>query len=298
MSVIVGVDAGGTSTRIVAERDGNLVGRFDAAAANVRRLGVDEAASIIARGIESALGGALPDAVMVGAAGAGSAHVSSALRAALQTYLPGARIAVDADAFIALRAGVAEGDGIVLIAGTGSLALAVSGTQRVRAGGHGYVLDDAGSGAAIGAAAVRALLRMYDGRQPASEMLEALAQNLHAASIDDVHDAIYGEDDPVRTLAALAPLVIEAASRGDRVATRIVQGAALDLAEMVRTVARRAKLDANDAKIVFAGGLLRENSLLSYLIETRIANELPHAHVRKGLDPADGALALARGLLS
>ena len=46
--------------------------------------------------------------------------------------------------------------------------------------------------------------------------------------------------------------------------------------------------------LVLSGGLLRENSMLTYLLETRIANELPHVHVRKGAAPHEGALALAR----
>jgi glucosamine kinase len=296
MPVFVGVDAGGSSTRIVAERDGNPAGAFDALPANVRRSGVDDAASIIARGIESTLHGERPDAVMVGAAGAGSPEIAAALRAALAVHLPGVRIAVDDDAIVALRAGAAEGDGIVLVAGTGSVALAVSNGERFRAGGHGFLIDDGGSAAWIGASAVRLLLRAFDERQPRDAMLDAVARALRAECALHVHEAIYGDADPVRKLASIAPVVIESASRGDRSASKIVQAAALELAELLRNVARRAKLAERDTVVVFAGGLLRENSLLTYLLETRVANELPHAAIRKGVDPARGALALARAL--
>lgn len=297
MSIVVGVDAGGSSTRIVAERDGANAGAFEAQAANVRRNGADEAAEIIARGIESLLHGDLPSAVMVGAAGAGHADLASSLRLSLQERLPGARVAVDDDAFIALRAGAPAGDGLVLVAGTGSIALACAHGERVRAGGHGYLLDDEGSGAAIGAAAVRLLLRAFDQRIARDGLLDAIALQLQAKDAADVHERVYGCSDPVRLLASFAPYVIEAASAGERNATKIVQHAALELFDLIKTVTRRARIGSDEMPVVLAGGLLSGNSMLTYLLETRIANEFPHLEPRKGVDPANGALGLARELL-
>jgi N-acetylglucosamine kinase-like BadF-type ATPase len=91
--------------------------------------------------------------------------------------------------------------------------------------------------------------------------------------------------------------VLEAAAGGERSASKIVQQAALDLFELLRALARSAGLDGKTVPLVFAGGLLGENSLLSYLLETRIASEFPLMHIVKGSDPIDGALAKARELL-
>jgi len=77
-----------------------------------------------------------------------------------------------------------------------------------------------------------------------------------------------------------------------------VQTAALELFELVRALCRAADVDSRPLPLVFSGGLLRRNSLLTYLIETRIANELPHLRlIKDGPEPHFGALALARGLL-
>lgn len=296
MSIIVGVDAGGTTTRVAAERDGVRIGMLEAEPANLRTHGVDAAAETISRAIDELLAGEHPRALVVGAAGAGSSQTAQALRAVLEERFPGARVAVEDDATIALRA-LVEGDGIVLVSGTGSIAVACVGGARYRAGGHGALLGDEGSGGWIGAAAVRQLLRHYDGRAPRDAMTDALAKEL-GSSIDDVHHRIYGDEHPARRLAALAPLVLTLASDGERSATKIVQAAALELADLVKTVVRAAGCERSELPVVLAGGLLAQNSLLTYLLETRIANELPSLVPRKNPPPAyEGALVLARGLL-
>jgi N-acetylglucosamine kinase-like BadF-type ATPase len=105
----------------------------------------------------------------------------------------------------------------------------------------------------------------------------------------------------VATIAALAPLVLECAKNGDRAAIGIVQEAALGLFEMLRALTRTAlpeKMAEGEVPLVLGGGLLVEHSLLTYLLETRIANELPVlAIVRDGAAPHFGALAQARSLL-
>ncbi len=298
MSIVVGVDAGGSGTSVVVERDGVPSGAFEGDAANVRRAGVEDAAATIARAIASATGGERADAVVVGAAGAGHPDIASALEHALRTHIGGARVSVCNDAMIALRAAVPEGDGIVVISGTGSIAYAVAGERSYRAGGHGFLLGDEGSGAAIGAAAARLLLRMYDGRVRRDGFIDAIESVLDCESAEDAVQTIYGDPDPVRKLASLAPVVIGCASDGERDATKIVQGAALELFDILRAVVRAAGFAQRDLPVVLAGGLLAQNSLLTYLLETRIVNEYPSFHLVKNPPaPEYGALALARTMV-
>ncbi len=298
MSLVVGVDAGGTTTSVVIERDGVASGAFEGDAANVRRAGVEDAASTIARAIASATQGERVDAIVVGAAGAGHPDVAEALESALRTRVAGARVSVCDDAMIALRAAVPEGDGIVLIAGTGSIAYASGGERSYRAGGHGFMLGDEGSGAAIGAAAVKLLLRVYDGRARRDGFIDAVESVLDTESADDVTQAIYGDPDPVRKLASLAPVVLGCASDGERDATKIVQAAALELFDLLKAVTRSSGFAQRDIPVVLAGGLLSENSLLTYLLEHRILNEYPSFHLVKNPPaPEFGALALARAMV-
>ena len=298
MSLIVGVDAGGTSTNVVAMRDGAVIATFEGGAANARVASVDGAAETIARAVSSVLGGERADAVFVGAAGAGRAAVAAGLRAALEARMPEVRVGVSDDARIALRAGVPDGDALALVAGTGSIACALVGERFTRAGGYGYLLGDEGSGYAIGAAALRLLLKMYDGRAPRDPMLDRILEVLRVDGPQEVLARLYDASAPVREIAAIAPIVLETATAGERSATKIVQAAALDLFEMLKALVRSAGAQNRELPLVLAGGLLQSNSLLTFLLETRIANELPFVTpIKQPPRPEYGALALARALL-
>lgn len=298
-AIAVGVDAGGTSTKASASRDGQTYGEASGDAANASAIGFERAAAAIARVVEEALGGERAQAICVGAAGAGRAGVSDAFEAELQKRFPGAQVRVCDDARIALRAAVPDGDGLVLISGTGSIAYGEFDEAVVRAGGYGYLVGDEGSGYAIGSAAVRLLLRSYDGRAIADAFTARVAAALNASCANDVLERVYRSEHPVRALAALAPMTIEAANAGARSANKILQGAALDLADLVKSVLRAANAGRSEVAIVFAGGLLRDNSLLTYLLETRLLNEYPFLHVVKGASaPQYGALALAQRMLT
>jgi N-acetylglucosamine kinase-like BadF-type ATPase len=298
-AVAVGVDAGGTSTVATASRDGVAIGTATGDAANANAIGFDRAAAALADVIKEALQGENADAICVGAAGAGREEVSGALTAALRERFPDARIAVCDDARIALRAAVPQGDGIVLVAGTGSIAYGEFGTAVYRAGGYGYLLGDEGSGFAIGAASARLLMRTFDGRAPADAFTARIADALRARQANEVIERVYRSGHPVRTLAALARIALESANDGERSANKIVQSAALDLGELIRSVVRSANAGNHDLPIVFSGGLLAGNSLLTYLLETRLMNDYPFMRVHKDApEPHIGALALAQGMLA
>lgn len=297
--VTVGVDAGGTSTVAAFARDGVLVRTASGEASNPSSRGVGPAARTIAQTIEAGLEGARPDAIFVGAAGAGRESVARDIEAALRERFSGASVRVCDDAYIALRAVVPAGDGLVLIAGTGSIAYAERAGRGYRAGGYGYLFGDDGSGFAIGSAAIKLLLRSYEGRAARDAFLETLERELGACSTLDVLQCVYGDPHPVMRVAALAPLVVAAAGSGERAASRIVQTAAHEAAELVKALAKRAELAGTEAPIVFAGGLLQSNSMLSYLLETRLRNDLPTMPIHKGaVEPHLGALAAAERLLT
>jgi N-acetylglucosamine kinase-like BadF-type ATPase len=297
--IAVGVDAGGTSTTAVAACAEGLLESCSGEAANASSLGFDRAAATIAEVVAGTLSGETPAVICVGAAGAGRAEVADGLRTALQRQFPGAHVCVCDDARIALRAAVPTGDGFVLIAGTGSIAYGEVADASYRAGGYGYLLGDEGSGFAIGAAAVRSTLRAFDGRAPRDPFVNEVAAALEAHGTSDILQRVYRSSNPVSTLAALAPLVLTAADRGERIANKIVQNAALELYDLIKSVVRTAGVVEGALPIVLAGGLLRVNSLLTYLLETRLANELPLMEVRKNApEPHFGALALAQGMLA
>ncbi len=191
------------------------------------------------------------DEVIVGAAGALAApHAARALGDALLASLRARRVAVTSDAVMA-HAGALDGEpGVVLIAGTGVVALAIGADGALRiADGWGPWLGDEGGGAWIGAAGLRAALRAHDGRGPSTTLLEAARARFGAPETwpAQLTDAA--------ALASFAPDVL--AAQGDAAALAIVSAAAEALAATVRA--------AGDGPVAMVGGLAGVEALREQL---------------------------------
>jgi glucosamine kinase len=292
--ICVGVDAGGTATVAAMSDGGGIVRESRGDAANATTAGVDAAADVMIRTVRAVLEGSAVDAVHVGAAGAGRAAVAAELRARIEHAFPAARVTLGDDAPIALRAALDEGDGAVLVAGTGSVAYAERGTETRRVGGLGFLAGDEGSAYWIGWQAVKLYGRVLDGRASRDETTDLVARALDAPDRDRYLDALYGAPLAPSAIAALAPIIIAFAGKGNRAATKIVQAASLELADLVKAVLRAAGLLEESPPVVLAGGLFRENSLLTFLVETRLQGDVPGIRVLKGgAEPVLGALRCA-----
>jgi N-acetylglucosamine kinase-like BadF-type ATPase len=295
--IAIGVDAGGTGTRALLSSGGVRHAELDGGPANASAIGAVAAARAIADVVRAIAGDARPAAIVVGAAGAGRTRVAETIDGALRDLFPGARIAVGDDTPIALRAAIPSGPGIVLVAGTGSVAYAEHAHRRVRVGGAGYLLGDEGSAFSIGLAAIRLYARVLDDRAHGDETTALVARALDAPDRDALLAAVYDEPLVPARVAALAPSIVAFAGKGNRAATKIVQSAAQELGELVRAAARAADLAERSPRIALSGGLFAENSLLSFLLETRINGDLPGAEIVRGGDPpVAGALRLAEAL--
>lgn len=292
--IVVGVDAGGTSTVAAVSQDGELVRTHSGPPANPSVRGVEAASAEIAETIADALDGALPHAIFVGAAGAARSEVSNQIEETLHSRFGGARVAVRDDAFIALRAGIPQGDGAVLLAGTGSIAYAICGDSEFRCGGYGFLLGDDGSGFAIGGAALKHLLRAADGRVLYDALCERVSQQADVREAADLLGKIYSSRHAVAFIASFAPMVLELAGEGERSSNKIVQSAALELSDLAKNVVKRSNLAESGASLVLSGSLLGQNSLLTFLLETRLKNDLPSMAIFKcDVEPYAGALAAA-----
>jgi N-acetylmuramic acid 6-phosphate etherase len=181
------------------------------------------------------------DEVIVGAAGALAApKAARALGDALLASLRAERAAVTSDAVIA-HAGALHGEpGVVLIVGTGVVALAIGADGALRtADGWGPWLGDEGGGAWIGAAGLRAALRAHDGRGPCTTLLDAARARFGAPKNWP------GQLTGAAALASFAPDVL--AAEGDAAALAIVSAAAEALAATARAV--------GDGPVAMVGGL-------------------------------------------
>jgi len=292
--IAIGVVAGGTATTAAVSRGGTPERTATGPAANATTAGAAAAGAAIVATMRAALGGELPDSVHAGVAGAGRPDVARAVAAAIRAAFPAARVVVSDDASIALRSAIEAGPGLVLIAGTGSIAYAENGGLRALVGGHGHLLGDEGSAFAIGMAAIRLRARVLDGRAVRDETTDLVARVWRAPDRAALHAAIYDVRLDPAAVAALAPSIVAFAGKGNRASTKIVQEAAKDLGDLLRAAARAAELTESAPPIALAGGLLRENSLLTFLLETRITGDFTGSPILRGdFEPVRGALRLA-----
>jgi N-acetylglucosamine kinase-like BadF-type ATPase len=233
------------------------------------------------------------DALVAGVAGAGREEEREELRQALRTEDFADRLLVTADIDLALAAAVGDRPGIVVTAGTGSVAVARDPAGRVhRSGGLGWQMGDEGSGYAIGRAALGAVGRAADGRSPRTELTPLLLKATHSESLEQL--VRWAAAAGVPEVAALAPAVAEAAQGGDTIAAGIMDYAARELAALVFRLLPHFGVDERaPVDTATNGGLLFHESPLSRILRAKLAEE-PRLRVRETpLDPATGAIHLA-----
>lgn len=259
--VFLGVDGGASRTRavVISER-GAVLGRSELRSSSAYHREPEEAATVVVNAAREALERASASgpasALGAGLAGADDPTVQQRLTQAVDAAGLAQTVLVDHDAAAALAGGTALQPGIVIIAGTGSIAFGVDETgRRARAGGWGPLLDDEGSGYAVGRAALRAAMRAYDGRGEATALADAVARRFGLGSLASLKMAVRTLD--VDEIASLAPLAVGAARDGDAAALAILTRAGHGLAAMVTAVARTLGWERAGFPLVTAGGMFK-----------------------------------------
>jgi len=297
----LGVDAGGSSTRWWLEGPGGsgTGGRLAPLAGHLygvagRRDGearLEELAAAV-----TAAGRGRVTAVVVGVTGLTAGGEPAAwLRARLaeRFALDQAAVSVLDDIELAFRAAFPERDGVLVYAGTGAVAV-TSGPdgRRLRAGGHGFLIDDDGGAFSIGRAALRWLLRGTDeaGAPPDTPLARLLWDAAGGRGWDAVRAYVYGGGRAA--VAALAPGVARAAAQGDGDAERILGWAGSELARLGRLLlARRGGATA----VALAGGVARAGGALEASFRAGLADGVPVRVVAEEPVRLAARLALSRG---
>ncbi|MDR6549181.1 N-acetylglucosamine kinase-like BadF-type ATPase [Paenibacillus qinlingensis] len=145
-------------------------------------------------------------------------------------FFPQAQIQGVADGRIALIGALDGSPGVIVVAGTGSVAYALdeAGILR-RCGGFGPIFGDEGSGYAIGRDALQAVAMDLDGRGESTLLTGVLQQRLSFESEESLIEKVYGEMSR-KQIAALAQEVGICAQKNDPVSLRILDHAAKQLA--------------------------------------------------------------------
>jgi glucosamine kinase len=181
MALFLGIDGGGTGCRAaVADESGRILGQGKAGPANIASDLAAARTNILAATTDAltAAFGAVQAAqdlptlsAGLGLAGANAAGAVDRLREGL----PFARLRVETDAVAAVKGALHGRDGIVAALGTGSVFASQIGGEIRQIGGWGLVLGDEGSGAWLGRALLRAVLRAADGLGPETPFLRRIS---------------------------------------------------------------------------------------------------------------------------
>src|SRR5580692_12963185 len=335
---VLGIDGGGTKTQCAVGDESKLLATATAGPSNVLRVGETQARESLHQSVRQACAaaGITPAQIThacIGAAGAARPQVAETVRRILAEILP-SPIHVVGDMEIALEAAFGAGPGVLVIAGTGSIAYGrdLKG-NTARAGGWGYAISDEGSAHWIGRAAAAALVRDMDrtemhraemGRTemdrpdtarteaarsagdskshaaPQSSLASALLKAWNVVSLEDFARAPASANPP--DFAALFPAVL--ASTEDS-ATQILSSAGAELAHLASVVICRLFPPSRTSEpnlaasastpVAMAGGVFRHATLVRQVFYNQVRWLDPGVQVHPEIvDPVEGALSLAR----
>lgn len=300
---VVGIDGGGTKTvAAIVDEAGRLCGVGNGGPANYDAIGIEAAQAGIQQAVERAsqMAQLSPQhfaGAFLGIAGVVSPSDMRIVRTMAHSLALSApeHIGVDHDCRVALAGGLAGGDGIVLIVGTGSSCFGVNALgESWRAGGWGHLIADEGSGYWLGLQAMRAAVADFDGRGARTALTRMVMEALAITEMNDIMHRIYVPEASKSEIAALAPLVIDAAAQGDAVASALLDSAAQELAACVRAVAVRLGFMDVPFDLVAVGGLVQNSKALYRRIVDNVMALLPQVRMRTpDLPPVLGACLLA-----
>ena len=299
--IVVGVDGGGSKTHvIVADEQGKTIGEVTGPGSAVRPGQAEHSATVIADAVRDALASVEmthvpPRVVAVGVAGAGRETERQELWQALSAKDLGTELVIHSDFSIALDDAFGDGPGVLLIAGTGSVAFGRSPAgATARCGGWGPVCGDEGSGAWIGRKALSVVTSSADGREPETALTGAI---LTAAQVNETTDLIaWAASAAPGELATLAPVVLSVADSGDLRANALITLAVEELVLHVRALSRQLFVDERAAlPLALSGGLLSRGSTLRKRLEHRLKSAVPGATIRT--EPVVAARGAVRAAL-
>jgi glucosamine kinase len=299
----LGIDGGGTKTTCAVGDESHLLAIATAGPSNIVRVGESQARESLQQSVRQACAaaGIAPAQVLhtcVGGSGAARPELAEIVRGFLAEILP-TSIDVVGDMQIALESAFGTGPGVIVIAGTGSIAY---GRDRrgttVRAGGWGFAIGDEGSAHWIGRSAVSAVLRAADLTDENSEDCthSSFARTLFKAwgvtSLAELARA--ANSIPPPDFAAFFPAV---AASSDDLAKQVLAHAGRELAQAAAVVIRRLFAQDQTASVPVAmiGGVFRHAALVRQVfyneLRTLDSRTQLNPHV---VEPVEGALRLAR----
>ena len=299
MAIYLGIDGGGSKTSCLIGDETTEHGKRSGGPSNVVRAGEAQARESLAVAIRQActvahLNPSEIGNVCVGLAGAARPEISELVKRIVSELVPG-KVEVVGDNVIALQAAFGDGPGVIVIAGTGSIAYGRNREgQTARAGGWGFAISDEGSGHWIGRTAVAAAIGAWD-EDPELDvpLIEMLMKSWNLQTIEQLVPA--ANSTPPPDFAALFPAVLSLADSGDRIARDVLNQAGTQLANLAGVLLRRLFLHAEAVPVAMSGGVFGSSALVRQVFYNSLRSGYPGAVINPNvIEPVRGALELAR----
>ncbi|MCU1270065.1 MAG: ATPase, BadF/BadG/BcrA/BcrD type [Acidobacteriaceae bacterium] len=296
MPFFLGIDGGGTKTRCILGDEKSQLGVGSSSSSKVQRVGEACARDALAAAVHEACvrAGISPRQIArtcAGITGSARPEIARVMRD-LMTSIVGGQVEIVGDVEIAFEDAFGSGYGVVVIAGTGSIAYGRNSKGEIaRAGGWGYAVSDEGSGHWIGGEAVRAALRARD-RGEHSGLLDDLMAGLGARDFEDF--IVRLNESRAVDFAPLFPVVLAASDNGDSVANEILKHAGQELAGLAGIVIERL-FGQQSISVATHGGVLASSTVVKKYFLQELKSRHPQADgFEREVDPARGALERAR----
>lgn len=283
--LVVGVDGGGTRTRAVVMNGERILGEGAAGPSNPLRVGIATGATAIREAVDKACAAAVIHrddliAAGVGLAGIRRKDVRARMHDVLVQTLGIKNVELVSDGDIALYGATDGRPGIVVISGTGSIAVGINRQgKRAYAGGWGPVAGDEGSGSWIARRALQAVARATDERGPKTSLTKDACEFFQVATPDDLATAIYAPTITNDRIAGFSKLVIQAARAGDEVARDILREAGTELGKAAVTVIRKLKMEQERFQVAFIGGVFAAGELVTEALREQVTRHAKRAFI-------------------
>ena len=299
MAIFLGIDGGGSKTSCLIGDETSILGSGSAAGSNLVRVGETQAREALATAIRQACAVAqvVPSQIQrvcVGLAGAARPEIRDRVLQIVSELIPG-DVEVVGDMVIVLQAAFSDGPGVIVIAGTGSIAYGRNSEgDTARAGGWGFAISDEGSGHWIGRSFVAAAIRACDeGEDRNPRALESLMKSWRLETREQLVPAANATPPP--DFAALFPMVLSLADSGDPIAREVLIRAGTELAKLAGTVIRRLFPQPHSVPVAMSGGVFGSSALVRQVFYNNLRSAHPEAAINPSvIETLMGALELAR----
>jgi N-acetylglucosamine kinase-like BadF-type ATPase len=300
-TLYLGVDGGGTKTHAVLINDDKIqVGEGFSGASNPLRVGVESAVKNILTAITKASDSANRSrgdivSAQIGLAGVRREDLRYLFRNQIKDYLRIGKIVVTTDAEIALYAATEGKEGLVIIAGTGSVCMGRNKNgEMASAGGWGPLAGDEGGGAGIARRALQAIAKSSDGRGKPTNLSTYAVDYFRAGRLEDLSVAIYAPQVDNARIAGFAKFVSQAAHEGDEVAIELLAEAGRELGIAAIAVVEKLKLQRRKFPIGKVGSVFKAEDLITKPLIDKVHEIAPKAFMSEtNKTPAYAAALMA-----